>query len=961
MTVENFKPSLEPKRDPRNLARVLSVILIAGILGLITFGFLAWQTKAWQLVILAIAAAIPIPAAGLGFYWLKLGKNVATGWLTLAVVLLTLMVGPFLYQGLGLLLGLAAIILGIFVSSQTLTGQQAERGSFLSIATGVFDILIELFNNSSRTPVPSNISIFLIIALGLVILVLGASFLRQINNYSIRVKQIFSLVSIAVLSTAAVSFAIHRTAQTQIQNQVYEGVNSQASSLGLVLGNEIAKEVELLNTLSLNGVIIQAVENANQRYPSDEGQIRANIATAEQNWQAATALNNLSDPLVQSVINNQAVSQLKLFRLISTDHLQLLITDRYGALVASTNPAAAYNQSRQAWWQAAFLNGRGATYLSNPQFDEATRKYTLTLILPIRDQGGELIGFIHSDYRVAGMLQRLASVRIGTTSNASLLFSDGKIIDAGGTILQLDPNTLSKLEESQKGFEQFNLSGKDRIVSQAALDSNSNLKNFIRALKWQAVIDEDPIKITIPLQAITRTSLLIGLGSLLVASVLAFLAGQFLSGPITRLTKVAEAVRAGDLNTRATVESQDEIGILADTFNGTTAQLQTTLKNLEERVAERTTELEQRSRELADRTVALELANVRTQKRAAQLQAIAEVARTIAGVRKLADILPGITKVVSEQFGFYHTGIFLLDDAGEYALLGAANSEGGQRMLARGHRLKVGAQGIVGYVTDTGSPRIALDTGNDAVFFNNPDLPETHSEIAVPLKSGDKVIGALDVQSNQANAFSQEDLEVLQVLADQISIAIDNSRQFDQTQKSLNEAETISRQYLRREWDKVSASERVLGYRYKVTGVETLDEPFERPLVGEAPSRIITQTKKEEEQASSLVVPIKVRDEIIGTLNVRTPGKRTWKPSEIDMVKSVADRVAISAENARLFEETINRAERERTVSEITSKIRSTNDPNEMIQIALNELKQALQVKDAKIGPYIPPQSQEQS
>jgi GAF domain-containing protein/HAMP domain-containing protein len=934
MTVENMKPSHITAENPRNIARILTVTLLSGPLGAIAFVILAWQTNTWQFGILALASGISALFAGLGNYWLRQGKNEAAGWLTLVLGLLTLIVGPFLFQDLGTLFGLSAIILGILISGMALHGQHAVRGSFLSIGVGIIGILLDLFNYPNRLQLPSYLPIFLSMSLGLIILILSINFFRQINNYSIRVKQIFSLVSIAIISTGAVSFAISRTTQTQIQTQMYEGVNSQASSLGLVLGNEIAKEVELLNTLSLNGVIIQAVETANQSYPLNDGQIRTKITTAEQNWQAAIALNNLSDPLVQSVTNNQAVGQLKLFRLISTDHLQLLITDRYGALVASTSKTAAYNQSRQVWWQAAFLSGRGATYLSNPQFDETTRKYTLTLIIPIRDQGGELIGFIHSDYRIAGLLQRLASVRIGTTSNASLLFADGKIIDAGGTVSQLDPNTLTQLEKSQKGFAQFRFSGKDRIVSQAALDSNSNLKNFIRALKWQAVIDEDPIKISLPLQAITRTSLLIGLGSLLVASALAFLAGQFLSGPITRLTKVAEAVRAGDLNARATVESQDEIGILADTFNSTTAQLQTTLKNLEERVAERTTALEQRSRELADRTVALELANVRTQKRAAQLQAIAEVARTIAGVRKLADILPGITKVVSEQFGFYHTGIFLLDEAHEYALLGAANSEGGQRMLARGHRLKVGAQGIVGYVTDTGSPRIALDTRNDAIFLKNPDLPETHSEMAVPLKSGEKIIGALDVQSNQSNAFSQEDLEVLQVLADQISIAIENSRQFDQTQKSLNEAETIFKQYLHREWDRLRDSEKVLGYRYSVTGVE----PIENPIAPD-PLQI---DKKTEAKEAVITIPIKVRNEVIGILNIRNPGKRTWTKEEIGLVEAVAERVAVSAENARLFDESQKRAAKEQIIGEITSKIGASINLSNIMQTAVEELGHTL-------------------
>jgi GAF domain-containing protein/HAMP domain-containing protein len=449
---------------------------------------------------------------------------------------------------------------------------------------------------------------------------------------------------------------------------------------------------------------------------------------------------------------------------------------------------------------------------------------------------------------------------------------------------------------------------------------------------------------------------------ILFAIVITIVVQRSITRPISELRKGAETFRLNKKETSIPYEGTDELSVLAQTFNQLTAELAENFARLEQRVAERTTDLEQRSKELADRTVQLELANVRTQKRAAQFQAIADVSSATASVRKLNELLPRIANVVSEQFGFYHTGIFLLDEAGQYAILSAANSEGGKRMLERGHRLKVGDQGIVGYVTNLGEPRIALDTGTDAVFFDNPDLPETRSELAIPLKSGGKIIGALDVQSTQSNAFSQEDSEVLQILADQISAAIDNARQFEQTQKSLSEVETIYRQYLRREWGRLGQSESMMGYRHTIAGTEQLERPYENSKIDEALASGTIQTDTDpENNESMLAVPIKLRDEVIGVLNVHAPRKRAWSTDEINMVKSVADRVAISAENARLFEETTNRAERERTVSEITSKIRSTNDPDEMIQIALEELKQALNVNVARVVPYTPPQSQKES
>ena len=362
--------------------------------------------------------------------------------------------------------------------------------------------------------------------------------------------------------------------------------------------------------------------------------------------------------------------------------------------------------------------------------------------------------------------------------------------------------------------------------------------------------------------------------------------------------------------------------------------------SLEDRVAERTLELEQRSRELADRTVQLELANIRTQKRATQLQAISDVLKAISSIHSISELLPRITELVSERFGYYHVGIFLTDATNRYAVLSASNSEGGNNMLARGHRLEVGTQGIVGYVTSTGNPRIALDVGEDAVFFNNPDLPETHSEMAIPLIVDKKIIGALDVQSTQGNAFTKEDTEVLSTLADQISIAIENARLWESSQKSMGEVEAISRQYQQGEWKRYTDREEIIGYKYGVTGVQ--------PLASRVQSNIIDQALVSGEISTHIgtdaliAVPIKVRDLSIGALNVRIPGKKVWKSEEIAVVQAIAERVSISAENARLFEESQRRAIKEQTIGEISAKIGSSVNLEAVFRTAMQELNQLM-------------------
>ncbi len=340
-------------------------------------------------------------------------------------------------------------------------------------------------------------------------------------------------------------------------------------------------------------------------------------------------------------------------------------------------------------------------------------------------------------------------------------------------------------------------------------------------------------------------------------------------------------------------------------------ELNALTETLEERVVARTQDIE-KQRQLADR-------------RSHQFEGIILISKTINTTKNLQDILSQITRLISSQFGFYHVGIFLNDAINQYAILSAANSEGGQKMLTRGHQLKIGEQGIVGYVTGTGNPRITLDVGADMVYFNNPDLPLTHSEMALPLKSGNEVIGALDIQSVEQNAFTQEDVEVLEALADQVSLAIQNTRLFDQTNKLLSESEAIQKQYQRDTWGRLSREKKLSGYKYTITGTTALE--------GNEP-----EIQADNGGRREVSVPISLRGENIGTLIVQVPANEKINTDQMDLIRAVAERVALSAENARLFEETNRRAEREQVISDISAKISTSVRTENILKTTAQEL-----------------------
>jgi GAF domain-containing protein len=244
--------------------------------------------------------------------------------------------------------------------------------------------------------------------------------------------------------------------------------------------------------------------------------------------------------------------------------------------------------------------------------------------------------------------------------------------------------------------------------------------------------------------------------------------------------------------------------------------------------------------------------------------------------------------------------------------------------------------------------------GADAIFFDNPDLPETHSEMALPLVSGEEVVGVLDVQSEQPSAFTHQDMIVMSTLADQVTIAIENARRFTETRHALDEARAFYSQYLRQSWQQVPLEAKAVGYQYRNTMVAPIAVLLDFPEIHSAiktGERVIHTDKN-----PALALPLKLRGEVIGVLDIRSAKPSyQWTENEQAIVQAVAERATLAIENARLFEETTRRADRERTVSEITTSIRSTTDPEEMLQTALDELKRVLGASDIRIRPYEPP------
>lgn len=357
--------------------------------------------------------------------------------------------------------------------------------------------------------------------------------------------------------------------------------------------------------------------------------------------------------------------------------------------------------------------------------------------------------------------------------------------------------------------------------------------------------------------------------------------------------------------------------------------------------------LEERVRE---RTAELEIANKVNEKRALQFSAIAKVMNAISSIQTLDELLPLVAKVISEEFNFYHVGIFLLDSRKELAVLRASNSEGGQRMLARNHSLSVGQTGIVGYVTATGQPRIALDVGADSAYFDNPDLPNTRSEIALPLRYAKQIIGALDVQSLEANAFQADDIAILTTLADQVTVAINNALTIAEAKKTLAEAQAAIGQVAEEAWQVLRPTRLGLGFTYSESGVKPLQNPFDNVQAHEAFQKGQTMFTTSPDHKTVLAVPIRLRGSVIGVMQLSNRSnyeKLTQDDAEI--AEAVADRLSLAIETATLLQSTQHRADIERITANITSKVSSSSRFETILQTAAQELSRALGGSDVLV------------
>lgn len=596
---------------------------------------------------------------------------------------------------------------------------------------------------------------------------------RQIGtffgNLPLRTKLIVTFVGIALVSLSLLGLANNRTVRVALQAQI-------------------------------NQVLLGAASETAEKF---DGFISSNLNAVRTEAQVPAFVNYLSlppDQRADSVEESEAAATLRAFSL--KDQLFVIsyaLLDRNGQIALDTNAAAigtAADESQQDYFHIPLEEGR--PYVSTITFSESGGSF-LHFSSPVRSIDGQIIGVLRVRYN-ASILQQLMAENNGLVGEGSvgILLDENYLRLADGrepkliyrTITPLSTARIAALQSEQRlpvappaelslnlaAFEAALKNMEETPFFSARLHSDETLESAaakqLTTQPWVVVFSQVESTFLAPIDSQTRTTITVITILAVLVTITAVYLGQRLASPIVKLTSVAQQVAQGDLTIQAPVDSLDESGQLATAFNFMTTQIRELINTLEERVADRTRDL----------------------------KLSAEVARQVTTQLNLDELLPELVEQMRETFDLYYASVFLFDEASQHLVLAAGTRTAGQQMLREGMSFAIETQpSAVAKAAREKQTIVMNDVSTETIHIPNPNLPDTQSEIVLPMLVGNQLIGVLGLQSEIKDRFSPADVEIFSTLAEQIAIAVNNAqlyRRQAQLAEELRHADQTKTQFL---------------------------------------------------------------------------------------------------------------------------------------------------------------------
>ncbi len=587
-----------------------------------------------------------------------------------------------------------------------------------------------------------------------------------------------------------------------------------------------------------------------------------------------------------------------------------------------------YNYFNLKWY--TLPKEKLTTVVSPPYFDAGGGDiWMVTWSAPFFDMNGNFKGVATADLAFSQTQEIVNSIQVGEGGYGFLIDANGIILGIGSNggeyKTMSDSMVLAAFQEQTNGWIELiseMRAGKSGFVEATDPRGETMLVAYAPVgldTGWALALAYPSAELAASTASLQNT--LIGYTVVVVASfaLLLFVFTRSITEPLQKLSQFANKVAGGATDTEdiLDIRTRDELEDLGVAFNLMYGNLKNAIGTLEENVAIRTKDLSR-------------LAN--------ELQTIAEVTRELSAIRDQNTLLNVSATLIRERLGYYHVGIFLVDEIGEYAVLRGASSVAAEKMLGQNYKLRIGETGLVGSVTRTGQAYIAQDVDLDSTHYQNPNLPDTRSEIALPLRSYNVTIGALDIQANTRKAFTESDIRTLQILADQLAAAIENAQLVKRLENTLTELSRTTRKQTREAWNSIMTSEGAAGYEYD--GLQVRPIPSNLPA---ETSNLLAKGKPVVIEKNTLLVPLAVFGQTVGVIGLEhEDSSKIWGQEEIAIAQAAANRAALTLENARLLTESARRAEKERAIFEATNRIGSAYSIENILETAAEEIERTL-------------------